>query len=84
MNRFTVAKITANGQVSLPAPVRRRWKAAQAVLEDLGDGIIVRPLPDDPIAAACGSLNRRGPTGDRVRQAERLADGARDAAWLGR
>jgi len=84
MNRSTVAKITTNGQVSLPAPVRRRWKAAQVVLEDLGDRIIVRPLPDDPIAAACGSLNRRGPTADRLRQAERRADGAREAARLGR
>lgn len=79
-----VAKVTVNGQISLPAPVRRRWKAAQVVLEDLGDRIIVRPLPDDPIAAACGSLTRRGPTVDRVRQAERRADGARQGARLGR
>ena len=79
-----VAKITTNGQISLPAPVRRRWKAAQVVLEDLGDRIVVRPLPDDPIAAACGSLTRRGPMADRVRQAERRTDGAREGARLGR
>ena len=65
MNHSMVAKITTNGQISLPAPVRRRWKAAQVVLEDLGDRMIVRPLPDDPIAAACGSLPEevRRPTG---------------------
>jgi hypothetical protein len=34
------------------------------VVEDLGDRVVVRPLPDDPIAAARGALaGRLGATG---------------------
>jgi bifunctional DNA-binding transcriptional regulator/antitoxin component of YhaV-PrlF toxin-antitoxin module len=56
-------KITAGGQISLPAAIRKRWGARTVALEDLGDRVIVRPLPDDPIAAARGALKGRlGPT----------------------
>ena len=77
MDHTTIAKITASGQVSLPAAVRRRWNTAQVVMQDEGDRVVVRPLPDDPIAAACGSLARRGPATAAVRAAERRADDAR-------
>jgi bifunctional DNA-binding transcriptional regulator/antitoxin component of YhaV-PrlF toxin-antitoxin module len=49
-------KITAGGQISLPAAVRRRWATSSVSLEDAGDHVILRPLPDDPIAAARGAL----------------------------
>jgi hypothetical protein len=52
-------KITGGGQISLPASVRRRWATTTVGLEDLGDRLIVRPLPDDPIAAARGALKGR-------------------------
>jgi AbrB family looped-hinge helix DNA binding protein len=49
-------KITTGGQISLPAAVRNRWGTSTVVVEDLGDHVVVRPLPDDPIAAARGAL----------------------------
>ena len=77
MERTTIAKVTTSGQVSLPAPVRKRWGTAQVVIEDEGDRVVVRPLPDDPIAAACGSLKRRVSTSEVVRARERVAETAR-------
>jgi AbrB family looped-hinge helix DNA binding protein len=77
MERTTIAKVTTSGQVSLPAPVRRRWGTAQVIIEDEGDRVVVRPLPDDPIAAACGSLKRRGSTAKAIRARERAAEAAR-------
>jgi bifunctional DNA-binding transcriptional regulator/antitoxin component of YhaV-PrlF toxin-antitoxin module len=77
MERTTIAKVTTSGQVSLPAPVRKRWKTTQVVIEDEGDRVVVRPLPDDPIAAACGSLKRREAPSEAVRARERVAEAAR-------
>lgn len=78
MEHTIVAKVTTSGQVSLPARVRKRWGTAQVVIEDQGDRVVVRPLPADPIAAACGSLKRRGASSESVRGRERLADAARE------
>ncbi len=77
MEHTTIAKVTTSGQVSLPAPVRKRWGTAQVIIEDEGDRVVVRPLPDDPIAAACGSLKRRGSTAEGIRARERVAEAAR-------
>ena len=77
MERTMIAKVTTSGQVSLPAPVRKRWGVAQVVIEDEGDRVVVRPLPDDPIGAACGSLKRRASTSDAIRARERAAEAAR-------
>ena len=49
-------RITTSGQVSIPAAVRRRWGTRRVRVEDLGDHVIVRPVPDDPIAAARGAF----------------------------
>jgi bifunctional DNA-binding transcriptional regulator/antitoxin component of YhaV-PrlF toxin-antitoxin module len=54
--RMKQARISRGGQVSIPADVRHRWKTDRIMIEDRGDQVIVRPLPDDPIAAARGSL----------------------------
>jgi predicted nucleic acid-binding protein len=37
------------GQISLPAAVRRRWGTSVAAVEDHGDSVVVRPIPDDPM-----------------------------------
>jgi bifunctional DNA-binding transcriptional regulator/antitoxin component of YhaV-PrlF toxin-antitoxin module len=50
------ARITAGGQISVPASVRRRWKTNVVALEDHGDRLVVRPLPEDPIAEARGAF----------------------------
>ncbi len=49
-------KISRGGQVSVPADVRKRWQTSTVVAEDLGDRLVLRPVADDPIAAARGSL----------------------------
>jgi bifunctional DNA-binding transcriptional regulator/antitoxin component of YhaV-PrlF toxin-antitoxin module len=77
MDRMTVARVTTSGQVSLPAPVRRRWQVAQVVIEDEGDRVVVRPLPNDPIAAACGSLRRSRTALEIIRKQERRSEGKR-------
>jgi bifunctional DNA-binding transcriptional regulator/antitoxin component of YhaV-PrlF toxin-antitoxin module len=53
------AKITVGGQISVPASVRRRWGTSVVAVEDLGDRLVLRPLPEDPIAAARGALKGR-------------------------
>lgn len=52
----TRMKISRGGQVSIPAPIRRRWGTSTLAFEDLGDRIVFEPAPDDPIAAAHGAL----------------------------
>lgn len=49
-------KISSGGQVQVPAEIRRRWATQNVVIEDLGTSISIRPLPDDPIRAAMGSV----------------------------
>jgi AbrB family looped-hinge helix DNA binding protein len=78
MERMIVVKVTTSGQISLPASVRNRWRVARVVVEDEGDRIMVRPLPDDPIAAACGSLKRQGPAPEAIRARERRSAAARE------
>ena len=59
LSGMKVHKVTKAGQISLPAQVLRRWQANAVGIEDLGDRVVVRPLPDDPIAAARGALEGR-------------------------
>jgi AbrB family looped-hinge helix DNA binding protein len=49
-------KISRGGQISIPSSIRRRWGSSTLELEDLGDRVVLRPAPDDPIAAARGAL----------------------------
>lgn len=58
-------KITSGGQVSVPAPVRKRWGTRTVVAEDHGDHIVLRPAPDDAIAAARGALAGKGKKGSK-------------------
>jgi bifunctional DNA-binding transcriptional regulator/antitoxin component of YhaV-PrlF toxin-antitoxin module len=39
-------RVTAAGQVSLPAEVRHRWATGAVVIEDEGDRIVLRPAAD--------------------------------------
>lgn len=49
-------RISKGGQISIPAAVRRRWGTSTVALDDQGDRLVIEPAPDDPIAAAEGSL----------------------------
>lgn len=46
---------------------------------DKGDYAIVRPIPDDPIAALLGAHRGDGPVSESVRAAERADEVERDA-----
>jgi bifunctional DNA-binding transcriptional regulator/antitoxin component of YhaV-PrlF toxin-antitoxin module len=73
---MTRRKITMGGQISLPAAVRRRWDTNVVSIEDRGDSVVVRPLPDDPVAAARGAFaGRIGSTAElrRIARADDVA-----------
>lgn len=76
MLRFMImktAKITRGGQISIPSSIRRRWGTSTLALEDLGDRVVLRPAPDDPIAAARGAL-----AGELSMSSEELRAAARE------
>jgi len=49
-------RLTTDGRLTIPVTVRRRWQTRVIGLEDLGDRLVIHPLPDDPIAALRGRL----------------------------
>jgi len=70
--------ISRGGQISIPAEIRHRWGTSRVIIEDLGTGIMVRPIPADPIGAAIGSLAGDGPATDHIRALEREAEDLAD------
>ena len=82
-------KITTSGQFTLPADIRRRWRTRQVRVEDHGDHVVVKPVPDDPIAAVRGIFKGRlKTTTDELRRLaredERLAEDAKHRRYDGR
>jgi AbrB family looped-hinge helix DNA binding protein len=73
-----VMKVSSNGQVSIPAEARARWQTSRVVVVDLGDRIVMRPLPVDPIGALYGKYRNRGLDSDDARRAAREADAWND------
>jgi AbrB family looped-hinge helix DNA binding protein len=67
-------KISRGGQISIPSGIRHRWGTSTLALEDLGDRVVLRPAPDDPIAAARGAL-----AGDLSMNSDQLRARAREA-----
>jgi bifunctional DNA-binding transcriptional regulator/antitoxin component of YhaV-PrlF toxin-antitoxin module len=66
--------ISRGGQVSVPATVRKRWGTHSVLAEDHGDRLILRPAPDDPVAAVRGIFAEEmsdGPTVDALRASAR-------------
>lgn len=57
-----VTKISQGGQIQVPAEVRKRWGTRNVMIDDAGAYIRISPIPEDPIAAAAGSLAGPGPT----------------------
>ena len=78
-------KISKGGQISVPAEIRRRWRTTRVLVEDRGDSLLVRPIPDDPVGAAMGSLAGPGPTADEARAMLRVEEAAdEDRRWVTR
>lgn len=69
------AKLTRNGQMSLPAELRHRWASGSVLVIDRGDYAIVRPIPADPLAQLRGAHAGPGPSLEQTRAAERTAEG---------
>ena len=74
-----VMTVSGNGQVSIPAQTRARWRARRVVVVDLGDRVVMRPLPDDPLGALEGRYRDRGPAADQARRRARRDDSARQS-----
>lgn len=51
-------KISKGGQISVPATVRHRWQTSTVAVEDLGDQLVVKPAPDDPIDSVVGIFKK--------------------------
>ena len=73
-----VMKVSSNGQVSIPAEARARWKADRMLVVDMGDRVVMRPLPPDPVAALEGKYAGRGPSTDEARREARAEDADRE------
>ncbi|NED96528.1 AbrB/MazE/SpoVT family DNA-binding domain-containing protein [Phytoactinopolyspora alkaliphila] len=78
MSAYTL-KLSSNGQVSIPAAVRRRWNATHVLVIDKGDRIIVRPVPDDPIESVIGKY-AGGESSDELRRIARAEEAEREHA----
>lgn len=70
----TIVKITSNGQISLPAEIRRRWGVGRVVVLDHDAFAVVRAVPDDPVRAYRGRFAGAGPSSAELRAAEDAAD----------
>lgn len=68
------AKVTASGQISLPAHLRRRWQVDEVLVIDKGDYALVRPVPTDAVAELRGSLPQTGASADEVREQDRALE----------
>ncbi|MHB8341270.1 MAG: hypothetical protein ACYDB7_08850 [Mycobacteriales bacterium] len=73
-----VMTLSRNGQVSIPAETRYRWKARHLIVVDLGDRIVMRPMPDQPIEGLEGKYRGRRPTSEQARRQARQGEATRD------
>jgi bifunctional DNA-binding transcriptional regulator/antitoxin component of YhaV-PrlF toxin-antitoxin module len=69
--------ISQNGQVSIPAETRARWRTRKVLVVDLGDRVVMRPAPEDGgVAELRGKYADRGPDTATARAQARRADAA--------
>lgn len=80
-----VMTVSGNGQVSIPAQVRARWRADARVVAgkvrivDLGDRVVVAPVFKDPVSALRGKYAGRGPRVDDARRGGRRDEDEADS-----
>lgn len=57
---MTISKATIKGQVIIPAELRKKFNIKKgtrvAISEGVGNVILLKPVPDDPIEASRGML----------------------------
>lgn len=71
-----VTQATIKGQVLIPVDLRRKYhihKGSRLAVVDHQGEIVLKPLPKDPIRAACGFL-KGGPSALKVLLEERRQD----------
>ena len=78
-----VMKVSRNGQVSIPAAARHRWGTDEMLVIDLGDRVVIAPVPEGGRASLRGKYAGRGPSTDEIRAEERAADAAREERRYG-
>jgi AbrB family looped-hinge helix DNA binding protein len=66
-NNQHVMTVSRNGQVSIPASARARWNTRRVIVVDLGDRVVMRPEPSEPISELKGKYRGRGPSADDAR-----------------
>ena len=66
--------ISDRGQISIPSDIRRKWNVRRVLLVDEGDRLVLRPVPDDPIAAVAGKYSWIEATSDDMRDEDRALD----------
>ncbi|MDP9464682.1 MAG: AbrB/MazE/SpoVT family DNA-binding domain-containing protein [Actinomycetota bacterium] len=66
--------ISDRGQISIPSDIRHKWQVRRLLLVDEGDRIVLRPVPDDPIAAVLGKYAWIEATSDEMRDEDRAVD----------
>ncbi|MDH5297725.1 MAG: AbrB/MazE/SpoVT family DNA-binding domain-containing protein [Desulfobulbaceae bacterium] len=74
---MTTTTATIKGQVTIPAPLRKKLNIHQGTkisVREQGGEIIMEPLPDDPLKAGRGILKTKGKAIERL-----LADRAFEA-----
>ncbi len=84
MKKGTImTRISRGGQVTVPAPVRRRWETERVALEDHGDYLVVRPLAD-PVDGFVGfARGRSASTSEQMRAQSRAEEAAAEARRRG-
>ena len=75
-----VMKVSANGQVSIPANARARWGVRRMLVVDLGDRIVMRPLADDSLELLRGKYADALPPTEQIRRDSRVEDEERELA----
>lgn len=64
-------RITAGGQISVPAAVRRRWATRRVKVTDEGDRLIIEPEPENRFTALRGRFSGLSLTGDELAERSR-------------
>ena len=83
INCMKIARISKGGQVSIPASVKNRWATERVLIEDRGDSLVLRPLPDDPIGAALDLFTAGGPSTEEIRAQLREEEAATESRRFG-